>query len=304
MLCWVCKYYAFPSVPSTTILNGVSGSTTSRIYRKYIYDLESEANYVLRPNVESVNKLDSDVSTYALIGTDDRVKAKNLDENTGLVYLSTGGTGFIVGDHVIATAAHCVYNTSFESKMDIYTYSKSGELSGDMLTAVEAHVPQSYTSSFSTQYDYALITVEDDLSEDNGYFHFKLGTAYNAVSPYFSNIPIYVTGYPSVLGDDNSIHNPTFSLYTGEGKVINLDNNSSYASNNKQILYYDVDTTWGDSGAPVYAIIGSQIGNEKPEYTPVVLAVHRGGHDNSHNLGSLITNYHLQFYISNPNIDY
>ncbi|MDE6777726.1 MAG: trypsin-like serine protease [Oscillospiraceae bacterium] len=199
------KDVAFPSVPSNIILNGVSSSQSPRIYKKYIYEIDADANYVLRPNVESVNKSNSDVSTCGVIGTDDRVKASGLDENTGIVRLSNSkgvATGFIVGDHVIATAAHCVYNkktSSFPSTMKIETYDESGELTSNQLEPVEVHIPESYISAepeslTEVQYDYALITVENDLSEDNKYYHFKLGTAYNAQESYFSNIPIYVTG--------------------------------------------------------------------------------------------------------------
>ncbi|MDE6776781.1 MAG: trypsin-like peptidase domain-containing protein, partial [Oscillospiraceae bacterium] len=255
------KYYAFPSVPSNIILNGISGSTSSRTYKKYSYDSKTEiGTYSLTPNVQSVNaKSNSDVSTCGVQGTDDRVKASNLDENTGIVLLNGNATGFIVGDHVIATAAHCVYNggkSYFYGSMTIETYNKNGELSGETLNAVEAHIPEGYAlSPTSIEYDYALITVEDDLSEDNGYFHFKLGTAYNTTPSYFSNTPIYVTGRPDYLNFKNNssgkfVANNENWLYTGEGRVINIYNSSSSAENNTQILYYDADTSGGDSGAP------------------------------------------------------
>ncbi|MDE6777727.1 MAG: hypothetical protein K2J25_07255 [Oscillospiraceae bacterium] len=74
---------------------------------------------------------------------------------------------------------------------------------------------------------------------------------------------------------------------------------------NKQILFYNVDTTSGDSGAPVYTIARSKMGNNDEDYAKVVLAIHHGvDKNNIYNLGSLITNYHLQFYNSNPNINY
>lgn len=282
------KSFSFPTVPTNPTLNDSAGRTTSRSYSKFsCATKEKIGSYSLTPNVESINT-QSNVSTYSIIdGEDSRIPANGLNENTGIVNLG-GGTGFIVGDHVIATAAHCVYSRGKSKLVEGYsieTYGTNGKRAGKKLTPVEVHVSDDYISSGSYYYDYALITVEEDLSN---YFHFNLGTAYEMKPDKFANIPIYVTGYAQFVKDE---HNVDHDLFTDEGRITRQGHSA---------LYYNTDTSEGDSGSPVYTIIRSKTGSNKEVDNAVVLAVHSG----AGNRGSLITNYHLQFYKDNPNIHY
>ncbi|MBD5143503.1 MAG: trypsin-like serine protease [Ruminococcus sp.] len=308
------KEIAFPEIPSTPTLNGVSGSNTFRSYKKYIYELDTAVDYVLRPNVESVNKSNSDVDVYTVGDTDERKQAKGLNENTGLVCLENNKgdkvTGFIVDDHVIATAAHCVYDTvnhCFYNNLKITTYGANGKLTTKTLNAIEAHIPALYPvlageDNTSTEYDYALITVSDDLSK--GYTHFKLGTAYNRTAYNFSDTPIYLTGRPNQIKTSGKWEDNTEDiLYTDEGKIIDINNT---AIKDGLLLFSNVDASGGQSGSPMYTIVKSKTGNDAERYTPVVLGIYSYGINLSeqYNAGSLITNYQLQFYNSNPNINY
>lgn len=70
------------------------------------------------------------------------------------------------------------------------------------------------------------------------------------------------------------------------------------------ILEYDVDTSSGQSGAPVYTITRNVV-NGNATFTYTALAIHHGGlTSNYNNCGSRISKYHLQFYRNNPNISY
>ncbi|MDE5736893.1 MAG: trypsin-like peptidase domain-containing protein [Oscillospiraceae bacterium] len=317
------KDIAFPKIPSNITLNGVSDSTASRTYRRYSYNSKKElVPYSLKPNVESVNKSNSDVDVYTIGDTDERKQAKGLTENTGLVCLEIDRgldangerdiykvTGFIVDDHVIATAAHCVYDTTnhcFYDNMKITTYAVNGKLTTKTLKAIEAHIPALYPvlqgqDGTSTEYDYALITVSDDLSEEKGYTHFKLGTAYNTTASYFSDTPIYITGRPDQIKTSGKWKDNTEDiLYTDENKV--TDTNQAVLPS-KLVLFSNVDAGHGQSGSPMYTIIGSRTGNNNLDYTYVVLGIYSYG-SFDYNAGSLITNYQLQFYNNNPNISY
>lgn len=99
-------------------------------------------------------------------------------ENTNVVQLNLGGatgSGFIVAPHVVATAAHCVYDkdTGFIRNITVNIYNKDGEVSSDNLVhtskARYIHIPEQYLNNINNStvvnYDYALIYVEDDLSD-------------------------------------------------------------------------------------------------------------------------------------------
>lgn len=303
---YVSAYYsrAISNTVSPPTINGFSpnlleSSTTSREYMRYSYSTNTQlTNYFLTPSspIQPLNTLNE---TDAIIdGFDSRYAAYG-EENTGLVYLTDHGTGFIVGDHEIATAAHCVYNKVFDEwySMVIQTYNSNGLLSSTYLTPKEVHIPKNYDTSHtpdSNKYDYALITVEEDLSN---YIHFDLATSYNVSEDDYSNIPLFLTGCPETVNitGENPISNTINRLYSEEGNV--LDQNYEF------FLHYDIDSTTGDSGAPVYTIT-QNTHNNTVTYNYTVLAIHHGGYTGSYNFGTIITKYQLQFYRNNPYISY
>ena len=95
-----------------------------------------------------------------------------------------------------------------------------------------------------------------------------------------------------VIYDTKTSH----SQYTGTG---NLQDLTDYK------LFYDTDTSGGNSGGPVY--IEETINNNKC-YT--VLAIHTHGEDGNdndnseNNCGTRITTDIMKFYMSNSNIGY
>ncbi len=268
-----------------------SSSLAERTYRRCRYENGKPtalSDYTLTPTPMPLN---SGASSRAVVGNDERYAAYG-SENNGIVYMEGIGTGFIVGDHQIATAAHCIYGDNTWHSMTIKTYNSNGCVTDNTLHPVEAHVPKSYDYSNmnGTIYDYALITVSDDLS---GYVHFSLGTPYNVSASAYSNIPIYVTGCPGKVKDD---YNLSRRLYSAEGSVMDKNDN---LKNFTDVVWYNVDTSSGDSGAPVYTI--TKIGSK---YVYTAIAIHHGGLENGPNGGPMITHYLLQFYKNNPNASY
>lgn len=92
-------------------------------------------------------------------------------ENGNVVKITTSsgfGSGTIVGDHVIATAAHVVYSSpNFESNINVQICSESSNQVIATIPAVTVHIPKKYTTESSgakDNYDYALIYVNQDLS--------------------------------------------------------------------------------------------------------------------------------------------
>jgi len=289
----------YSSAPPTTqyIADDSAESTVGRVYMRYSYAEQKQLqNYSLFPSTATINNT---TNTKGILrapqGTDDRYKTNSI-LNTGIVYISLGGTcgtGFIVGDHQIATNAHVVYDKNsqkWNNTAEIYTYNSNGERTTKRLTAVEAHIPVSYKSNSNGKYDYALVTVKEDLSN---YFQFNLGSSYNVNKTLYSDIPIYVTGCGGKNPDDSI--NETRQLWTGEGKITR--------DNNKSQLYYDSDTRPGNSGSPVYTISKTRI-NGKQAFVYTAIGIHHGGATNSYNCGPTITKYLLQFFLSNSNINY
>lgn len=299
-----------PAVSSANSLDYSYANTSARRYIGYSFLTNSAiAPYTLKPTISTVSST-SGGQERAVIGTDDRVVAHGY-ENNGIVsitcvYIDNKGikgrchfTGFIVGDHTIATSAHCVYETSFNKDYQIQTYDRTGNpVVNSSLTAVEVHIPEDYlTLKSNSAYvydnycDYALITIKEDLSD---YTHFEIGNAYNMTNSEASSIPIHVTGIPDNTANGDNYND---SLYTHNGSI--------YGSNNKRMLNYTVDANEGQSGAPVYTITQERYNNQD-YYIYTALAIHKGATDAtmSSNHGPLMTQYQLQFYKNNPNAHY
>ncbi len=289
---------SFPTVSGFTPDPDAS-STTSRTYMKYSYVTnQSLGTYTLTPLSDEYNSDPSSPTPRGIIGYDDRQPSVG-SENTGIVRLF-GGTnanstvGFIVGDHVIATAAHCVYSHSehaFKSQPVIRPYSANGHMIvTDSFTPIEVHIPSNYDSTGGSDlYDYALITVSDDLSD---YTHFSLGTTYNLTPTDYSTIPLYLLG-PRVE------RYYTNQLYYSQGNVVSPTTGSS------NLIYYDCDSLQGESGSPVYTITKVTMNNQI-SYFYSVLAIHIRNDSNVNltptwNAGNRITKYHLQFFNENAN---
>lgn len=275
--------------------DSAADSEESREYLRYSYTKQKQlSNYILEPAAKNTNAREA-----GIIGTDDRYLAHGT-ENTGVVRLSTGGTGFVVGDHQIATVAHAVYskNNQWKDLEYIQTYNMTGRLTNTKLTPVEVHVPKDYDYDSSSgekdetfYYDYALITVKEDLSN---YVHFELGASYSANQTNYDNIPVYVTGCPQSIPGGNA--NTYLKLYSGEGHVV------SNCDDNMTLLHHDVDSVGGNSGSPIYVITKNIINGEE-SYTYTALAIDSFANGSS-NYGPRMNKYLFQFYKNNDYINY
>lgn len=295
---------SFPTVSGFTAEPDAS-SNSSRTYQRFVYSNGNKYQYTLTPSAANFNAVPSNPIPREVIGTDDRIPSTGT-ENTGIVILENVGTGFIVGDHVIATAAHCVYNkyenqqSYFKTALTIHPYNSNGTVNTNItFTPVEAHMPIEYgTCPMSDNYlhDYALITVSEDLSN---YFHFSLGTTYNMSATVFADVPLYVLG-PRMTGSQIN------DLYYSQGNIVSYSDTTA-----DRLIYYNCDTKGGDSGAPVYTITKATIGNQTFYYYTVIAIHVRNdsygiGATHLWNAGNRITKYHLQFFdeSTNTNLNY
>ena len=294
---------SFPSITGTT-LDPDASLTGGRTYRRYSFVTNSQlSNYTLYPNTSTIGSVTENCPD-SILGDDDRILSYG-DDNKAIVALTTHkgntsgfSTGFIVGNHAIATAAHCVcgktqsgqnVTITYPDSIDIETHTWYGTLTGSQLTPLEIHIPNSYCQANSANhYDYALIIVEEDLSN---YPQFSVTSCYNRTETQYSSVPVIVNGCPGQIPVTNA-DNTYRRLYFDEGYIED--------STDKRCINYHIDTTAGQSGSPFYTITKYYVNNQTA-YCYSALGIHTSS-GGSTNFGVRFTKYHNQFYRNNPKI--
>ncbi|MDE6677430.1 MAG: trypsin-like peptidase domain-containing protein, partial [Ruminococcus sp.] len=169
--------------------NSIADTITNEARYYNVYDAKT-ANMIYQYRLDPVPN--NQPKADGVFDKDDRKPDPNCN---GVVHINGIGTGFIVDDHVIATAAHCV-NGKKINKVSVLNNSGSVVLNA---TPVEYHIPVNYPSIDG--YDYALISVKEDLSS---YPHFEIGVALDNVAganAKISGFPGIVNG--SIVNDSN-----------------------------------------------------------------------------------------------------
>ena len=209
------------------------------------------------------------------------------DYDTAVVRIDgVGGTGFIVDDHIIATAAHCVYSFSDKKFIDI-SITIIDKYNNVIKTIYPkyAHINKNFIDRRLSTYDYALIYVDEDLSD---YGKIYLGVAMDSYID--KEGAVSVSGFPQEYPDG----------YQGLDWGIRFKSSGNILSEYKhpQLLRHNVDTTYGDSGGPVYVENGIILNGKLEDYrTAIAIDV---SHNNSYNTGVKITPEIFKFYMSNP----
>ena len=247
-------------------------------------------------------KLNSSNNSKSVIGEEDRVidwtksgVVKLMDDHNYL------GTGFVVGDHVIATAAHCLYDYTGAMPnrvTEILLFDSNGKKVMSA-TPVESHIPEAFINEvdkerdYVNESDYALITVKEDL---RAYKNFSLGVPLKSFDD--SHSVVTVTGFPATVeknGKEEKVNNHiTHMMYSGNGPIYNGDD---------KLIRYTADTSGGNSGGPVYI---TESYNENTYYTVVGINVAHPKESSvdykKYNIGTRMTTDLIHFYNNNPNI--
>lgn len=269
----------------------MTATNLQKTYRKF--DAQSGAkigsDYILYP----VNNIAStSASTYSIIGNDNR----EVDySKSGVVTLSSGdgdafGTGFIVDNHTILTAAHCLFD--IENKVackDLkYTLYDSSSTQNNVISttynAEDYHIPVDYiNNNMHVENDYALITVSENL---NAYRCFDLGVCRDGLINLEPDI--FVTGYSgkNIAGVNSSLLG---HIVTGSGKFTANWNGEKITP---YILNYNTDMVGGESGGPVYI-------NSNGNMTVIGINTYEAG---SFNFGRRIDTTVLNFIYNNSNL--
>lgn len=251
-----------------------SAKTVSNTYCYHDYGASATSYHLYQLSLDT---LENSASTRGIIGADNRVPDPN---NTAVVRLSVGGTGFIVGDHTIATAAHCVYR---EGKF-LDTTAQIVDGNGNVikqLTTKRTHILNDARLNNDNESDYAMIEVEEDLSS---YGAFSLGVMMDDFRNKSTNITMSVSGFPERTGEEWG------KRYVGKGRIMEVDDKK---------ICYDVDTSNGNSGGSLYREF-----TEYGETYKVAVGIHYGyvgqtTNKPAHNVSVRITPSILQFYLNN-----
>lgn len=224
-------------------------------------DAIGDADYASSPGFfpNSVEYADDDlVSPAAIVGsTDSRTLITNTKVgpycNTVYIYAhythnGSGyygiGSGFVIGPSAVATAAHCVYSTTYGLADYIYIVpAKNGEVEPygretitDPVIGENVVISADYLQSRSAEDDWAVIELDSQIGNQTGW----LGIRWQSKS--YNNTYVFNTGYPKeVTGYEQD--NLDRNMFLGTGYI---------RSSVTKSLYGDWDATGGNSGGPVY----------------------------------------------------
>ncbi len=273
-------------------------STTSTTYYKHFCsstDLNSYTPYTLSQNLID-NSTSSTSYSFSDVFEPDALKEDLVDNRVQLFsypkyivkILCNGsfmGTGFIVNDGIIATSAHCIYNTNqnkFYNNISIVLFNANGTVA-QTLSAEELHIPSQFTSSYSYMYDYGLIYVDNNLTN---YPRCNLGTFINTPSTVQEEIPVTTLGFPEDKNNTAIYH----SLWSSSGEI-----NYNINAHNFGASVYSYS---GQSGSPVYHTTNYTL-NASSYSDDIVIGILRGAYTTSSTTCKSFTAPVLRFYKNN-----
>jgi V8-like Glu-specific endopeptidase len=181
-----------------------------------------------------------------VIGVDNRIQIQNTRDYPWSaialvrVYWSaadqvgTSCTGWMIGANALATAAHCIYLDGYADRAVIKPAVNTDdveELPYGSCMAVAGEVPPAWISTQNVAYDYGVYWLDCAVGLATGVLPFKV----NEGNPIHSMVQL--TGYPR--------EKPGRTMWTALGVILAEDPKG---------IYYDLDMSAGQSGAPVWAV--------------------------------------------------
>ena len=259
----------------------VAAASKTRTYWRHDYsstNLSSHYEYTLT--------LDSTNNARTIFKPNDMVR--DYDDTAVVRIDGPGGTGFIVDDHIIATAAHCVYSQKYDrfENFKISIIDKNNNVI-KTISPKYAHINKDFTKyedykGNSSNYDYVMIYVNEDLS---AYGKFNLGVALDSYADKKGSV--IVSGFPQEYPDG----------YKDADWGIRFKASGNIVSKNSYMLDYNADTSYGDSGGPVYIEEGIVVNGKLESYkTAIAINVCHS----SYNSGVRMTAETLKLYGDNP----
>ena len=302
------QYYAYhrlysPTVPFSGhgLLETRDNTYEYRTYVKHLYNGTSpDTTYVL--NASSLLSAPSDFMSTQ--NSNCNTRSTNFDiDTTDTALIKSAGSGFIIGEHTIALAAHCIYNVNTISDPNddeyvtcpLYAFIPTTSQFIE-LTPVAAHFPEAFRPTGNSDYDYAVVEVEEDLSS---YGCFELGMILegadqNEISddPRITDgtgVALTVAGFPDV----SNLKNKNGQLiHAGYSNGI-LDHFTQYN------IYSTTSHRAGLSGGPLYTTLDKTVVGIHTSFNTYTEPVNE-----EVEFGMMITRPLLQFMYNNANLVY
>ena len=237
-----------------------------------------------------------------------------IPDNNGGYIKEYSGTGFIIGSHLIATAAHCVYNANpvpaiqdhFINGFNMYravfactNASTPSDFTNNCtsLTIQSIHIPElriNGTDNQKAQHDYALIVVEDDLSTYGCFEDASILLDDNAnLTSLATPLAVHTTGFYDDINSNPHVYN--ILLHTNP-TLISITP-SGHLQNGYQICPYRFNITPSSGHARSGGV--AYFANTDGYYSDSMFGIIVSG-GNSVEQGVLITRPLLQFFRNNP----
>ncbi|MDE7398008.1 MAG: trypsin-like serine protease [Oscillospiraceae bacterium] len=227
--------------------------------------VQSENGLIVSPGYDPYNEGDDEISTQAIIGSDDRTKVYNPNSEKrfrSTVYINvnlpngmmTRATGFMIGPNAVATSGHVLCNYGF-GKNGEWAWAESVDITPAYNTGT---VPKPYgtvtankysfecgwgwAKNCDTNYDWGIITLSSNIGNqtgfwDVGYSNFNL---WNGTSVLLNGYPKYI--YEGEGPTRKEIF--TTDQYLSTGTIGYTDEHFCYS--------YNLDASGGNSGGPCY----------------------------------------------------
>lgn len=238
------KNFVTNKVEEKVYTGTASGETSVEIIDSWIDDMERNFD-VLESNI-SLNK-SMFAETFSIIGGSDertKVSSTRVHPYSAIVYVDIyfgtvhmRGSGFLVSDNIVVTAAHCLYSEEYGWPTSVSVmpgktgYSVFNDPYG-VAAAKSIGVSKQWLADSDSNYDWGAIEIFDSLVGNPG----KL----NMVSLNDStalNTTIKISGYPAEVAGKT-----TYAQYEMSGTI-------SYCTAYR--YYYTIDSSGGQSGAPI-----------------------------------------------------
>lgn len=166
------------------------------------------------------------------------------------------GTAFLVKNRIALTSAHCIFKSGWSTNTHLMAHppasAETSHIFNNGSRVIKAIIPKEYKTSTSSNYDWAILVVEDNLGVANGTFSLSITTP-------SVNQDAYMYGY------DNN-YNMRFSP-------------GYYTAVYTHTVRYTCDTTNGMSGSPVVYMV-----NTNGTITYPVYAIHSLANPAANNL--------------------